>query len=116
MNNDAIFFFSGAAHALPVYQRLEEEILARCPETQVIVQKSQIAFSGKHRFAFASIKGKRFVVTFGLPERAEHPRIWQATEPYPGRWTHHVVVQRPEDVDEQLLAWIQAAYDFAMRK
>ena len=44
------------------------------------------------------------------------PRIAVATEPYPNRWTHHVVVARPEDVDGELLGWLEAAWTFSEHK
>ena len=43
----------------------------------------------------------------------EDPRIAVAVEPYPNRWTHHVLVSRPEEVDEKLLSWLQEAYTFS---
>ena len=116
MKADALLFFSGHEELLPLYERLEDEILRMCPAAEIHVQKSQIAFSCGCRFAFASVKGKRFIVTFGLPERVEHPRIWQATEPYPHRWTHHVIVRAAEEIDGGLMGWIERACQFASRK
>lgn len=51
-----------------------------------------------------------------LGRRLENPRIVQAAEPYPGRWTHHVLLEKPEDVDEELMDWLDLAYGFAMTK
>lgn len=116
MKVDALLFFSGHEEMVAIYERLEDEILRICPETEIHVQKSQIAFSCGYRFAFASVKGKRFIVTFGLSERVEHLRIWQAVEPYPNRWTHHVIVRSVEEIDEELMAWIGAACQFASCK
>ena len=39
-----------------------------------------------------------------------------AVEPYPGRWTHHILVRTPEEIDGELLAWIDEAYAFANAK
>ena len=39
-----------------------------------------------------------------------------AVEPYPNRWTHHVVVSRLEELDEELMDWLREAYDFAQNK
>ena len=55
-------------------------------------------------------------VTFGLGYRKESPRIDVATEPYPGRWTHHVMVGSAEEIDEELLGWIQEAAAFSASK
>ena len=56
------------------------------------------------------------LVTFGLPFRLVSPRVWQATEPYPGHWTHHVVVSGVEELDAELMGWIDASYDFSQGK
>ena len=55
-------------------------------------------------------------VTFGLDYRKESPRIDVVTEPYPGRWTHHVMVGNAEEIDEELIGWIREAADFAASK
>ncbi|MBR2717832.1 MAG: hypothetical protein IKB78_00850 [Clostridia bacterium] len=116
MNTDVMLFFSKAPRALSLYEALETEILNRCPGATVHVQKSQIAFDNGKRFAFASLRGKRLVVTFGLGRRLDSPRIAQAVEPYPGRWTHHVVVADDAELNDELFQWIALAYDFAARK
>lgn len=43
------------------------------------------------------------VVTFGLGYKVESPRIDVAVEPYPNRWTHHVLISSPEELDEELM-------------
>lgn len=116
MNTDVMLFFSKAPGALPLYEGLQGEILSRFPGTTVTVQKSQIAFDNNRRFAFASLRGKRLVMTFGLGHRVDSPRVAQATEPYPGRWTHHVLVADADELNDELFQWIALAYDFAARK
>jgi hypothetical protein len=56
------------------------------------------------------------MVSFGLPELNTSPRIAASAEACPGRWTHHVLVERPEDLDAELLGWIDEAYRFSMVK
>ena len=51
-----------------------------------------------------------------LAYRLSSPRIAVATEPYPNRWTHHVVISEAGQIDEELLGWLREAYDFAMAK
>lgn len=38
------------------------------------------------------------------------------TEVSPRRWTHHVVVTAPEELDEELMDWLEEAYQFALIK
>ena len=122
MDNDILFFFGERMEALPIYERLENAILTRIPDVKIKVAKTQITFANKRGFAFVSFNPCRrakdrpavwMTVTFGLGCRKESPRIDVATEPYPGRWTHHVMVGSAEEIDEELLSWIQEAAEFA---
>lgn len=40
-------------------------------------------------------------------------RVTVKTEAYPGRWTTHFVISRSEELDMELLEWIQQAYDYS---
>ena len=55
-------------------------------------------------------------ITLGLNRRGGSPRIDQASEPYPGRWTHHLVIGSAEEIDDELMAWVREAYSFAAAK
>ena len=121
---DVLAFFSGRPWALPLYEALFSQMEELFPEAAVKVQKSQISFYGRHLFAAVSLPLRRkktwpeecLVVTFGLGSRVEDPRIAVAVEPYPRRWTHHVLLSRPEEVDGQLLDWLREAYVFSQCK
>ena len=122
MDNDILFFFGEHMEALPMYERLENAILTRIPDVKIKVAKTQITFANKRGFAFVSFNPCRkandrpavwMTVTFGLGCRKGSSRIDVATEPYPGRWPHHVMVGSAEEIDEELLSWIQEAAEFA---
>ena len=125
MNEDILFFFGEHLNALPMYERLEELVFGQIPDVKIKVAKTQITFANKRGFAFVSFNPCRkakerpetwMTVTFGLCYRKESPRIDVATEPYPGRWTHHVMVGNAEEIDEELIGWIREAADFAASK
>ena len=125
MNEDILFFFGEHLNALPMYERLEELVFGQIPDVKIKVAKTQITFANKRGFAFVSFNPCRkakerpetwMTVTFGLGYRKESPRIDVATEPYPGRWTHHVMVGNAEEIDEELIGWIREAADFAASK
>ena len=125
MNSDILFFFDRHRNALPMYEKLETQILARIPDVKIKVAKTQITFANKRSFAFVSFNPCRkaadrpenwMTVTFGLGYRKDSPRIDAATEPYPNRWTHHVMVGSEEEIDGELLDWIQEAADFSSGK
>lgn len=56
------------------------------------------------------------MISFGLPVKAGLPRIAATAEAYPDRWTHHVILERAEDLDGELLGWPDEAYWFWMIK
>ena len=125
MDEHTLFFFQQDPEALPLYQLLEERLLSELPDTRVKVSKSQISFYNRHMFACVSfVKVRRakerpphyIVVTFGLDRRVDSPRIDAAVEPYPNRWTHHVLLSRPEEIDGELMGWIRAAAGFSAIK
>lgn len=125
MNQDILLFFDKHPEALPLYEALEERILAEIRDVKIKAQKTQITFSNKRNFAFVSFlpvrkAGERpdifIVVTFGLSYRKESPRIDAATEPYPNRWTHHMLISRAEEIDDELMGWIEEAAVFSAGK
>ncbi len=125
MNSDILFFFGEHMAALPLYEQLEDRILGEIPNVQIKVAKTQITFANKRGFAFVSFNPcrrakerpeNRITVSFGLGYRKESPRIDVATEPYPGRWTHHLMVGSLAEIDDELLGWIKEAAAFSAAK
>lgn len=125
IKEDSLLFFHQQPAAYPLYEAFVSGLLDRFPATAVRVQKTQITFSNRHVFAcvsFQRVKKKAelpqpyMVLTLGLPYPLFSGRVAAKTEPYPGRWTTHIVVGRAEEVDEELFAWVREAYDFAERK
>lgn len=121
---DVLRFFDGKPWELSLYEAFFHRLDRLLPEVSVKVQRTQISFYSPRLFAAVSLPVRRrkgwpehcILVTFGLPSRLDHPRIAAAAEPWPGRWTHHVAVARPGEVDEQLMDWVCAACAFARSK
>lgn len=128
MNDEIQTFFVSEPEALRLYQLLEEKVLGewntmkRSP-VEIKVQKTQITFKNPRSFASAWVPIHRvknrpehyIVVTFGLPVPLESPRITESAEIRPGRWTHHVIISKPEEVDEELMGWIQSSYEYSLQ-
>ena len=118
---DVLRFFEDAPRVLPLYEALEKQVLAAFDEVHIKVQKTQITFANRHGFAFVSLPRRKvqqptIVVSFGLSYRVDSPRIWVATEPYPNRWTHHMLVSDETQLDDELMGWIKEAAAFAAAK
>ena len=52
----------------------------------------------------------------GLRYKKESPRIDAASEPYPNRGTHHMLITSVEEIDDELMGWIKEAAAFSADK
>ena len=122
---DTLLLFNAQPGALPLLSALEDAIFTRFPETKRRVGKTQISYY--HRFVFACVSLARvkrkaelprtwLTLSLGLPYPLGSPRAAVKTEACPGRWTTHFVLGAPENLDEELLSWLEEAYAFSERK
>ncbi len=116
-------YFSSAPGTYPLFVAIANLIIAQFNEVTVKIQKTQIAFSSKHNFAFVwlpPVKVKNrpavyVVFSFGGETEVKHSRIVEAREVQPNRWIHHVLVSSIQDVDEEMREWLKIAYQSARR-
>ena len=103
----------------------DERFFAEIDNVTIKVQKTQISFSNKYNFAFVSFLQARkakerpeiyITVTFGLRHKKDSPRIDAASESYPNRWTHHMLISSEEEIDDELMGWIKEAAEFSAGK
>lgn len=119
---DTGLFFAGEPQMEALYRILEERMLARCGDFTVEVKRASLSLRNRYLFAWVTMRRRKrgpaeyIMLGFGLSFRAESPRLTQVSEPYPGRWTHHVRLSSEADIDDELMDWIAAAYGFAMIK
>lgn len=122
---DILSFFEDHLSALPLYEAFEKELFRRYPQCERRIQKTQISFYNTHMFAcvsFAKVKRKAempdpcIVITLGLPYSLNTGRAAVKSEPYPGRWTTHIVIGSINELDEELYSLVEEAYDYAIRK
>ena len=125
MDPDILFFFDKHPGALPLYQTWESRILAEVEHVTVKVQKTQITFANRRQFACVSFLPARrakdrpedyITVTLGLNRRLDSPRVDKVSEPYPGRWTHHMMLSDSAQLDKELVDWIIEASQFSQNK
>ncbi len=120
-----LLFFQGHEETLPLYAAVREASFKACPQMRIEVKKTQISFFARFLFAAVSFtpvgrakdRPRPFLtLSLSLPTRLENPRVTAAVEAYPGRWTTHILLGRPEDVDGELTGWLRAAAAFATGK
>lgn len=120
MTPEALAFLNAHPGRIAVFEAVEARIAA-LGESQLAVTKSQISWGNPLKFAFLSLPrlpapDGALTLTFGLDRRLDHPRIFQSVEPYPHRWTHHVILAAPVDVDDAVTEFLRQSYEFSRAK
>lgn len=125
MDQDILYFFNQHMDSLPLYEAFESSVKKEITDIRIKVQKTQISFYNRHLFAcisFTKVRKKKdrpdnyIVITFGLNHKLESSRIDAASEHYPNRWTHHVLVSDRNEIDDELMGWIKEAAAFSDKK
>lgn len=119
-NKEVKSFFSGQPERLALFQAMERMIQSIGPAI-ITVSMTQISFSAKTQFAWIWMplptSKKRplhsLVLSFGCGRRIEDEQIVEAIEPYPGKWTHHVIIAEEADLTESVREWLGEAYHFS---
>lgn len=113
-------FFLGRDESRHVFNALREAVAAIGP-AGLRVTKSQVAFRRRIAFAWAWMPDAYLgpghaplVLTLALRRRDPSPRWKQVVEPAPGRFTHHLELHSPEEIDDEVRdclaeAWLAAA-------
>ena len=112
--------FAGRPVSMALFHAVRLYIESLGP-VKIEAMKSQISFGSRTKFAWVWLpppwaknrSENSIVLTFGLRRHIEHERIVQAVEPRPGRWTHHVIIEKQADLDEDVRAWLREAYDLS---
>jgi hypothetical protein len=100
-------------------EHLRRAILAIGPVEEK-ESKSQLAFRRRRTVAAAwapgqylGQRGAPLVLTLTFAERDPSPRWKEIVEPKPGAYTHHLELNNPREIDEQVRVWLQRAYEAA---
>ena len=108
-------FFTGQEAARRIFDVLQRTIATFGP-AEICVTKSQVAFRRRTAFAWAWMPGAYLhgqvaplVLTLSLRRRDPSPRWKEVVEPYPGRFTHHLELRSPAEIDGEVCAWLEEA-------
>lgn len=120
MEIEALALFERDPSALPLYGAFREALLARWPASQIKISRTQISFSDGVGFAFVSRPPKKapgaVLISLGLRGPLASPRVFAQAEPYPGRWTVHILVRDQGELDAELLTWLDEAHEYALER
>lgn len=112
--------FAGDPAAMELCARFCDALLARWPECTLKFSRTQLSFSDGVGFAFASRPPRRapggVLVSLGLRAPLHSPRVFAQTEPYPGRWTVHILLRSADELDAELMSWIDDAHEYAVER
>ncbi len=120
---DELFFFDGKPEERALYEALLDRIAA-LGAFSAVVHKTQISLKNRRVFACVSmlrvlpkmqLPPHFLVLTLGLSYPLGSPQIAAKTEAQPNRWTHHIVLGGPDDLDDEQLDWLRQAYEFGNR-
>ncbi|HEX5949559.1 MAG TPA: DUF5655 domain-containing protein [Actinomycetota bacterium] len=114
--------FDGHPQAREVVDRVRS-VLAAMPGTrpvEVRTTKSQVAFRRSRGFAFVWRPGQylrgpasEVVLSIALGRRDTSPRFKEVVHPSPAVWMHHLELESPDDVDDEVVGWLREAADAA---
>ncbi len=112
-------FFAGYEQSRRLYTRLKA-VINGLGQVEIKITKSQIAFYHRRAFAWAWIPARYLphataplVLSLSLHRRDPSPRWKEIVEPAAGRFMHHLELYSGEQLDAELQAWLQEAYDLA---
>ncbi len=109
-------FFSGEVLSKRLFDCICQALDEIGP-TDLRVTKSQIAFRRRRAFAWVWIPSRYLhrpaaplVLTLSLADPSLSPRWKQIVEPYPRRFTHHMELYAPQDIDDEVCDWLRQAW------
>lgn len=95
---------------LALYRRFRTLVDA-CGEFHVAPARTRIAFLGQVRFAsITRLRDEGMVCTFALPHALRSPRFARVEEVVPGWFVHTLAVTTPEELDDEVQAWVRESY------
>lgn len=109
--------FAGRPEPLRLFRAIRRYLEALGPLT-IRSADAHVSFRVRRPFVWVALPpdddarpGLR--LTFSVDERIDDPRIVDAFEPHPGRWTHRVDITDETDLDPSVERWLRRAYHLA---
>ena len=112
-------FFSGRPLARAVFERVRAVVEA-AGGCEIRVSKSQVAFRRRRGFAYLWLPDRylarpaaEVVLTVALGRADRSPRWKEIVHPARNHWIHHLEMQGPAAVDDEVARWLREAAERA---
>jgi len=76
-------------------------------------KKTSIHLDNHSGFAGVYTLRNAINLNFRTSEKIDSPRITKIEQHSAKRWMHTIKLQRPEDIDAELIGWLKSAYELA---
>jgi predicted transport protein len=105
--------YRGKESLKPIFDRLESAILDLAPDVEMVPKKAAVSFRRKRQFVLVQPSTKtRIDLGLKFDDRPVAGRL-EASGPFGSMCTHRVQLTHPDQVDDELLAWIRDASEEA---
>ncbi len=112
-------FFDGHDDALLIYERAISMLKTLGP-FEVRVTKSQVGFRRRRAFALLWMPGRwlphpdtEVVLSIAVDRPIVSIRFKEVVHPAKNTWMHHLEVPSPDDLEDEVLSWLTAAWECA---
>jgi hypothetical protein len=85
-------------------------LVERCGPVEVLPEKTRIAFHVRMSFAVVMLRRAWLDGHVVLARRYEHPRFRRIDSISPRNHVHHFRIRSPDELDDEVAAWIAEAY------
>lgn len=116
-------FFHGREAALELFQMLRKVIEKNC-SPKITVSKTQIAFGEDYKYLWVWLRQmwihKRpensITLSVVTGEKLTNKRIVESVQPKKGYWTHHILIDNKNEIDQEVEKLIKASYSFYLER
>jgi hypothetical protein len=107
------YFATGPPHERPIFEAVMKHVSKACPDTHVEPVQVGIFFKRGPTYAELRPRDRWVTLSLGLSQKVVHRTIARKVVDYNGRWYHYFNLRAPDDVDDDIRAWLSEAYERA---
>jgi predicted transport protein len=106
--------YTGKEHLFPVFEKVRAAVEKLGADVTITPKKTSVSFIRKKQFALITPATKtRLDLGLKLPGKPLTTRL-ENSGPFGTMCTHRVRLEKPEDIDKELLSWLKEAYEKAV--